>query len=196
MIKINRRAIFRKSLWFVIIVSFLLTCKLFLDSLSKPTEGNIEVAQTDTVYSPPPATVTLSSKYVTLAYPSEFKITNDTKQNPPPGLKEYYLLHAPLRPHASSGQIALSIKDIPEGGLTEDSNYRHYAQNKAYTMATLRYHDESVVVFTAQAGEYQAIAFWAHQNLLAIVAATNLATTSETTQADVFHRVLDSISWN
>ncbi len=118
--KISRRAIVRKSLWLVILASFLLTCKLFLDSLSKPGEGNIEVGQTNTVSPPSQEAVALNSKFLTMAYPSEFKITNDVKQNPPPGLKEYFLLHAPIRPNASSGQIALSIKDMPEGGLTQD----------------------------------------------------------------------------
>ncbi len=63
-------------------------------------------------------------------------------------------------------------------------------------MMTSYYRDEAVVTFTTQSGEYTAIAFWGHQNLLAIFATTNLMTPSDINHMDSFHKLLQSVSWN
>lgn len=169
-------ALWRKRVWLLIGGLLLAAVTIAVAVLNAPSIGTIQNTGTSTV--PPPATTpasrTLTGKYIQFKYPSAFVAIESNTVKPPPGLLAYHILTAPASGPYQSTQLAVSVRELPAGGLADDSNYRHYnGTAEHFDKQTVAYGSDQVTVFRAQDEAYSAILFWPHGKLLAIVALTS-----------------------
>lgn len=162
----------------------------FVGSLNKPAEGTVK--QVTSTEEKPPEYKTIAGEHITFQYPERFSEASNS--NPSASLEHWILVTRLSQGAGQTGQISLSIAKLPEGGVKENSSYKHInAFTDKYKLSDASYSDEPVIIATRIDPSYERTALWQHKNLL--LTATLTSSTENEQLNREFDELLRSMQW-
>jgi len=191
----RKRLNIKKILVILAVAIFLLILfKYALHVMSSPAVGTVTLAKTteksqvlkdDTNYS------SLSNDYYSLLYPSG--LTADFPDVKPAGAIAYNFLSIRDNKHDVRNSLEVYIKNLPNGGITLDSDYKNYqSQQKLYKLSSKYMGGELVDVASRNSGTIERGGMWVHGNYVMII---KLKGTDKSDTDTQFTTILKSVQW-
>lgn len=173
---------------FVLVV--LMLFYVVVHSLNSPANGS--VTQIAPVTEKAPEKKTIIGKNVSFKYPARF---SESSNSTPTASLEYWILVSRLGQGAGqSGQISVTIVNLPEGGIKEDSSYKNvHAFPDKYKLSDLNINNEPVIIATRIDPTYERTALYAHKKLLLTATVTASAQNDQLDRE--FTDLLSSVAW-
>jgi hypothetical protein len=144
---------------------------------------------------PTTAPLQQSNTYYSLHLPVGF--SSLSSPSTPAGL----LSAATLKKNSASGTqlIAIAIKNMPDGGMTNDSAYQLRSSQSAHYTLTTQSVDNDQVRIATDTQSAGVVAFWPHGNLLATISISETyddpSSSSSTVLSSTLQTVLQSWQW-
>jgi hypothetical protein len=159
---------------------------------NKPVEGTIITQAQQPKTNNASGTKTLKTAYYATQYPAHY--TTLTKPTNSASLDAEMLSAPGQNSSGTSSKIALTVTNLPEGGVTQDSSYNLFkAHPETYKLEQLTVQGEPVYVGTRTIPDYERTYLWAHGTHLLTVA---LTTDVQSAAADSeLQSILDHVQW-
>jgi|GEM_PF-3072242 len=187
--KSRRRPSTRLIVWGVVLILMLSVSGYFLYLISQPAQGVVTTTVTTTATKVVQSPRTVRGKATSFKYPADIQAVQPDVLAV--GDVEKFLF---IRSQLSAWSLAIQVKRLPSGNLSDDSSYNLRRQNPAqYSEQQMKINGLPVTVMSNTASSDK-VAFLLHNGLVAEVAVSGTSKDDARSEA-AFTLVLNSWEW-
>ncbi len=192
-----KRMFLRKKIIITIIILILgLSAGLYgIQALNKPAEGvvNQDFNQPIAPYKQPSEILKeFKSTYFTSKYPSRYEL--QVNQNKSASLESWIVIAHQAIGQGPSSKIGISVTNLPNGGVKEDSAYKQFeAFKEIYTLTKETHNGKAVVVAERTDPNYEHTILWENSAYLLTASLTSGQKNSQLVSE--LNVILDNLMW-